>query len=125
MVLGPRKFTFGDAGVLKFLSEGMLTQQEVGKVEAAANRKVAEDAEILEFSMERQEAEGHFGAGIYDLTPAPKAEALLMMVRIPDWEAGYCLQAHVDSTGSIGAIRVDGAAFDEAGKEVELRFHLL
>lgn len=124
-VLGPRKFTFGEAGVLKFHSDVEVSPQEVGKIEAAANRKIAEDAEILEFSMERQEAEGHFGPGIYDLTPAPKTDGLLKMVRIPEWDAGYCLQAHVESTGSIGAIRVDAARFDEARKEVELRFHLL
>jgi alanyl-tRNA synthetase len=124
-VLGPRKFTFGEAGVLKFHSDCELGPQEVGKIEAAANRKIAEDAEILEFSMERQEAEGHFGTGIYDLTPAPKTETMLKIMRIPDWDAGYCLQAHVESTGSIGAIRVDGAKFDETHKELELRFHLL
>jgi alanyl-tRNA synthetase len=124
-VLGPRKFTFGEEGVLKFRSDAELGPQEVGKIEAAANRKIAEDAEVSEFSMERQEAEGHFGSGIYDLAPAPETETLLRMVRIPDWDAGYCLQAHVESTGSIGAIRVDGARFDEARKEVELRFHLL
>jgi alanyl-tRNA synthetase len=124
-VLGPRKFVFGDAGVLKFQSEAAVSPQEVGKIEAAANRKIAEDAEMLEFNMERPEAEGHFGPGIYDLTPAPKAGALLKIVRIPEWDAGYCLRAHVESTGSIGAMRVDGARFDEARRETELRFHLL
>lgn len=124
-VLGPRRFTFGGAGVLKFRSDGPATSQEVGKIESAANRKVAEDAEIVEFSMDKQEAEGHFGTGIYDLSPAPQDGTLLKMVRIPDWEASYCPRAHVESTGSIGAIRIDRAAFDERGKEVELRFHLL
>jgi alanyl-tRNA synthetase len=124
-VLGPRKFTFGEAGVLKFHSDAQPSPQDVGKIEAAANRKIAEDAEILEFSMERLEAEGHFGTGIYDLAPAPKAGDLLRIVRIPDWDAAYCLQAHVESTGSIGAIRVDGFRFDEERKELELRFHLL
>jgi Ser-tRNA(Ala) deacylase AlaX len=124
-VLGPRKFTFGEAGVLRFHSEADPLLQEVGKIEAAANRKVAEDAEILEFTMEEREAEGHFGTGIYDLTPAPETETLLKIVRIPDWDAGYCLQAHVDSTGSVGAIRVDGSAYDGVRKEVEFRFHLL
>jgi alanyl-tRNA synthetase len=124
-VLGTRKFTFAQVGVLKVTSEGPLTKQEVGKIEAAANRKIAEDAEILEFSMERQEAEGHFGTGIYDFAPAPQAGALLKIVRIPEWDASYCPQAHVESTGSIGAIRMDRASFDDAERELELRFHLL
>jgi alanyl-tRNA synthetase len=124
-VLGPRRFTFVQAGVLKVTSEGLPAKQEVGKIEAAANRKIAEDAEILEFSMDRQEAEGHFGTGIYDIAPAPPAGTLLRIVRIPDWDASYCPQAHVESTGSIGAMRIDRASFDEAGRELELRFHLV
>jgi len=124
-VVGPRKFTFAQAGVLKLTSERPPTKQEVGKIEVAANRKIAEDAEILEFSMDRQEAEGHFGTGIYDFAPAPQAGTLLKIVRIPDWDASYCPQAHVESTGSIGAIRIDRTSFDEAGRELELRFHLL
>jgi alanyl-tRNA synthetase len=124
-VIGPRHVTFGEAGVLKFRSDSPVTAQELGKIGAAANRKIAEDAEILEFNMDRQEAEGHFGTGIYDLSPASEPGALLSIVRIPDWDASHCPQAHVDSTGSIGAIRMDGATFDEAGKELLLRFHLL
>jgi alanyl-tRNA synthetase len=124
-VLGPRRFTFGDAGVLRFKSESRPTPQEVGKIGAAANRKIAEDAEVLEFEMDRQEAEGHFGTGIYDLSPAPSQEGLLRIVRMHDWEASYCPHAHVESTGSIGAIRIDGATYDDAAREVVIRFHLL
>ena len=124
-VLGPKRFTLGNAGVLRLKGEGPATPQEVSKVEAAANRKIAEDAEIMEFSMDRQEAESHFGTSIYDIFPAPPDEALLKMVRIPDWEVSCCDQTHVESTGSIGAIRIDRAQFADATKEIELRFHLL
>ncbi len=124
-VLGPRRFTFANARVLKFRSEAPLSAQEVGKIEAAANRKVEEDAEIVEFSMDKGEAEGHFGTGIYDLCPAPQNETLLRIVRIPDWGASCCDKSHTESTGSIGAIRVDACSFDEKAKELELKFHLL
>jgi alanyl-tRNA synthetase len=124
-VVGPRHVTFGEEGVLKFRSEAPVSAQDLGKIGAAANRKIAEDEEILEFSMDRQEAEGHFGTGIYDLSQAPEGAALLSVVRIPDWDASHCPRAHVDTTGSIGAIRMDGASFDERAKEVVLRFHLL
>ena len=124
-VLGPRKFTFAQNGLLKFASDAMTTKQELSKIEVVANNKVAEDAEVLEFSMDRQEAEGHFGTGIYDLCPAPGAGALLNIVRIQDWEASCCTQKHVDTTGSIGALRIDGAVYDDGAKEVGLRFHLL
>ena len=129
-VLGPRRFTFGQAweggaGILKARSEAPPAPQEVSKVEVAANNKVSEDAEILDFEMDRQEAEGHFGTGIYDLCPAPREGVLLHIVRIEGWEASCCSMDHVGSTGSIGAMRIDGVAFDDAKKELELRFHLL
>ena len=124
-VLGPRRFTFAGAGVLRVRSDGPLAKQEMGKVEAAANRKIAEDAEILEFEMERQEAEGHFGTGIYDLAPAPESGKLLKIVKIADWDASFCPRAHVETTGSIGAIKMDGATFDDGAKDLVFRFHLL
>jgi len=124
-VLGPRRFTSSESGSLRVRSDAAPTGQEVSKIEVAANNKIAEDAEILEFRMERQEAEGHFGTGIYDLCPAPEGEALLNIVRIPDWDASCCNQKHVESTGSIGAMRIDGTTFDEGGRELELRFHLI
>jgi Ser-tRNA(Ala) deacylase AlaX len=93
--------------------------------EAAANDKIAEDAEVSEFRMERREAEGHFGTGIYDLCPAPDGEEPLMMVRIPDWDASCCSRAHVDGTGSIGALKIDLLTFDEARRELEVTFRLV
>jgi alanyl-tRNA synthetase len=124
-VLGPRRFVFGENGVLKFKSQGPLTSQELGRIGAAANRKIAEDAEVLEFEMARQEAEGHFGTAIYDLSPEPGPGELLRIVRIQDWEASSCPQAHVESTGSIGAIRIEGATFDDAAREAVIRFRIL
>ena len=123
--LGPQRFTFGNAWVLKFRGEGVLTPQEVAKIETAANRKVAEDSEILEFTMDRQEAESHFGTSIYDVSAVPPNASLLRIVRIPDWDVSCCSMAHVESTGSIGAIRIDQAQFAETSEEIELRFRLL
>lgn len=129
-VLGRRQFTFaelgeGRTGALKAVSDGPPTAQDVSKIEAAANGEIAQDVEFVEFKMDRQEAEGHFGTGIYELSLVPDVGVLLDMVRIPDWEASCCSKAHVESTGSIGVIRIDGSSFDNARKELELKFHLL
>jgi Ser-tRNA(Ala) deacylase AlaX len=129
-ILGPKRFTYaqiwgGKSGILKARSDAAPTAQEISKIEVAANNKVSEDAELLDFEMDRQEAEGHFGTGICDLCPAPEAGALLHIVRIQDWEVSCCSMNHVGSTGSIGAMKIDGVGFDGAGKELELKFHLV
>jgi len=129
-VLGPSRFTSAQigrdrSGILKARSGRIPGAQDVSRIEAAANEKIAEDAEVLEFRMDRDEAEGHFGIGIYDLCPAPEGEEPLKMVRIPEWDASCCARVHVDSTGPIGTLRIDGSTFDQAGKEFELRFHVL
>lgn len=106
-------------------SDKPLSGQEVSRIEVAANNKVAEDAEFAEFKMERQEAEGHFGTSLYDIEPAPESPSLVSLVRIPEWDVSHCTHAHVSSTGSIGALRIDKADFDGASGEVVIRFHLL
>lgn len=124
-VLGPTRVTFAGPGVLRIRSDIAAAPQDVGKVESAANRKVAEDAEVQEFEMERREAEMHFGMGIYDSGPPPAEGAILKLVKIEGWDVSCCPRAHVESTASIGAVRIDSAAFDEGAKETVFRFHLL
>ncbi len=124
-VLGKRRFVFAQAGELRLSSDGPVGGQEVSKIEAAANDKIAEDAEILEFKMERQEAEGHFGPGIFDLSPPREEGALVSIVRIPDWEVSCCSLKHVEGTGSIGTLKIDRADFDDTTRALELRFRLV
>jgi alanyl-tRNA synthetase len=124
-VLGPRRFAASPAGQLRVRAEAAPTRQEVSKIEVASNNKIAEDAEFLEFGMERQEAEGHFGEGLFDLSPAPEDGALLKIVKIEDWDVSCCSRKHVESAGSIGAIRIEGADWDDGLKVVTLRFRLV
>ncbi|MDG6966506.1 MAG: hypothetical protein JRN23_04395 [Nitrososphaerota archaeon] len=124
-VIGPRRVTFAGPGVLRVRSDAPVSTQEAGKVEAAANRKVAEDVEVLEFEMERQEAEMHFGTGIYDLAAPPEPGAHIRLVKIEGWDVSCCPCSHVETTGSVGAVRVDSVAFEERTREALFRFHLL
>ena len=100
------------------------TDQEVARVEQAANQKIAEGAEVLEFEMERQEAEGHFGDAIYDLFPVPSGVTILKIVRIPDWNINCCNQGHVDSTAEIGRVKLGKPRFRNAKRELEIEFDL-
>ena len=113
-------------------SHGRLTVQfdrrpnddEIGRIEDEANRKIAEGAEVLEFEMEKQEAEGHFGDSIYDLFPLPNGVTILKIVRIPDWNINCCNQGHVDSTAEIGRVKLGKPRFRNSRRELEIEFDL-
>ncbi len=128
-LLGPRRVTSvesTEAGLetLKIELEKGPTPQEIADIERAANGEIGEDAEFIEFEMDRAEAEAHFGKGIYDFHPEGEG-GLLRMVRIPDWEASSCRRPHTQSTKEIGALRFERASFDDSKKELELEFRLL
>jgi alanyl-tRNA synthetase len=100
------------------------TDGELRRVEDAANRKITEGAEVLEFEMEKHEAELHFGDQIYDLFPVPATVSMLKIVRIPDWNVNCCVERHVESTALIGPIRLGRARFRKSRRELELEFEL-
>jgi alanyl-tRNA synthetase len=100
------------------------TDDEVRRIEEAANEKVSEGAEVLEFEMEREEAEGHFGDAIYDIFPVPSEVTLLKIVRIPDWNINCCNERHVDSTAEIGRIKLGRPRFRNSKRELEVEFDL-
>ncbi len=116
--------TKGDHGRLAVQFDRRLTREELQRIEQEANRKVREGAEILEFEMERQEAENHFGGQIYDLFPIPASVTRLKLARIPDWNVNCCVERHLETTAGIGRIKLDKTRFRNSRKELELEFHV-
>jgi len=127
-VLGARwtssTYVSGTHGRLTVQFERKPTPAELARVEQAAKQKIAEGAEVLEFEMERQEAESHFGKEIYDLFPVPPGVRLLKIVRIPDWNTNCCAESHVENTSQIGGIKLGSSRFRNSKKELELEFDL-
>ncbi len=101
------------------------TDEEMARIEQAANEKVAEGAEMLEFEMEKHEAEGHFGDAIYDLFPVPSGVTLLKIVRIPEWNINCCNQSHVENTLQVGKIKLGKARFRNSKRELEIEFDVV
>ena len=112
----------GSGGRLTVQFDRKPTKEELKHVEKKANAKVAENAEFVEFEMDREEAEGHFGKAIYDLFPIPDGVRHLRLVRIPDWEINCCAEKHVQSTSEIGRMEVEGARFRNPKKLLEVEF---
>jgi len=117
-------YASGSHGRLTVQFDRKPTDEEMARVEEAANQKIAEGAEVLEFEMEKQEAEGHFGDSIYDLFPLPSGVTILKIVRIPEWNINCCNQSHVDNTGEIGRVKLGKARFRNAKRELEIEFNL-
>lgn len=117
-------FVSGSHGRLTVQFDRRPTVEELSRIEQAANDKVAEGAEVVEFEMEKEEAERHFGDAIYDLFPVPSSATRLRIVRIPDWNINCCMEAHLESTSQVGRIRLGALRFRNSRKELELEFDL-
>jgi alanyl-tRNA synthetase len=117
-------FVSGSHGRLTVRFDRNPTDEEMARIEQEANAKIAEGAEVLEFEMEKDEAEGHFGDQMYDLFPLPSGVTILKIVRIPDWNINCCNHGHVDSTSEIGGIRIGKPRFRNAKGELEIDFDL-
>ena len=118
-------YVSGGSGRLTVQAVRKPTQEEMKRVEQEANAVIREGAEVLEFEMEREEAEKHFGDSIYDMFPVPKGVPLLRIVRIPDWNVNCCREKHVENTSEIGEIRLEGVRFRNSKRLLEISFHLL
>ncbi len=125
-VLGARwtssVYVSGRHGRLTVSCDRRPTGQEVAAIEQEANKKVSEGAEVLEFEMDREEAEGHFGDQIYDLFPVPSNVTRLRIVRIPEWNINCCNERHLENTSQIGRIRLEAPRYRNSRKELECGF---
>ena len=117
-------YVSGKHGRLTVQFDRKPTDEEVARIEQATNEKVAEGAEVLEFEMEKEEAEGHFGDQIYDLFPVPASITRLKIVRIPEWNINCCNENHVENTLQVGKVRLGTPRFRNSKKELEVEFDL-
>ena len=117
-------YVSGGHGRLTVQFDRKPTDLEMARVEQAANEKVAEGAEVLEFEMEKEEAEGHFGDAIYDLFPVPTGVTRLKMVRIPEWNINCCNERHVENTLQVGRVKLGRSRFRNSKRELEIEFDL-
>ena len=118
-------YVSGKHGRLTVQAEAKPSEEEMARLEQAANEKISEGAEILEFEMEKQEAEGHFGDNIYDLFPVPDGVTRLKIVRIPEWNINCCNESHVENTLQIGKLKMETPRYRNSKKELELGFDLV
>jgi alanyl-tRNA synthetase len=98
------------------------TDEEMEKIEEAANNKIKEDVSVEILEMGRKDAEDKFGGIIYDLFPLPEHIQTVKISNIAGWNLNCCNKAHVKTTGEIGKITLGKERFRENKKMLEIPF---
>jgi len=115
-------FQEGDKGRLTVEFTRKPSDEEMQQVEGAANSKIAENAPIDRFEMDRTDAEQQFGNAIYDKFPVPSHIRKLTIVRIADWNINCCIGTHTKTTGEVGKISIESYRFRNAKQQLEISF---
>ncbi|MBU0757019.1 MAG: tyrosine--tRNA ligase [Nanoarchaeota archaeon] len=101
------------------------TDEQVKKIEKAANEKIKENVSFETMKIDRKEAEKKFGDIIYDKFRVPDKIKEITIVNIKDWNINCCIGSHVKRTGEIGKIILKKHRFRESKKELELSFEVI
>jgi alanyl-tRNA synthetase len=110
-------FRLGAEVVTIDLAVEKLGDEEIARVEAAANRVVYEDRALRAGWVSREEAEAMLARG--DLRKLPEREGPMRIVEMEGVEFNACGGTHVASTGSVGGILVRRVEKVKVGQRVE------
>jgi alanyl-tRNA synthetase len=108
-VLGPwvwqhSAFKEEDYGRLDITHFSHLTQEDVRKIETAANDIVMRNLPVVVRYMPRREAEEKYGFRLYQGGVVPSGT--LRIVNIADWDVEACGGTHTTTTGEVGFLKV-------------------
>lgn len=93
------------------------TEEQIREVEATVNRIIADDLEVSERYVTRDEVP----EGI-DLSKLPEdASETLRLVYVGDYDVCPCLGAHVKRTSEIGSFRISSTSYNEGNFRIVFR----
>jgi alanyl-tRNA synthetase len=110
-------FHLGAESVTIDLAVEKLSEEDVVRVEVAANRLVYEDRAIAPSWVEREEAEAMLARG--ELRKLPERAGRMRIVAMQGVEFNACGGTHVASTGAIGGILLRRVEKVKQGQRVE------
>ncbi len=82
------------------------TNEELIRIEEAANQKIMENAPSEVHEMSRSDAEARWGDDIYDLFPLPAELKVVKIFHLPDWNVNTCGKQHCTKTGELGGLKI-------------------
>ncbi len=99
-------YSQGTHGGLTVQFDRKPTDEEMARIEEAANAKIREDAATEMHEMSRADAEVKWGDDIYDLFPIPADLKVVKIFHIPGWNVNTCGKQHCEKTGEVGGIKI-------------------
>jgi alanyl-tRNA synthetase len=100
------------------------TDEELTRIEEAANQKIMENSTIEVYEMNRSDAEARWGDDIYDLFPLPAELRVVKVLRIPDWNVNTCGKQHCTRTGELGGLKIAKWRYRFNKKLLEMSFNV-
>jgi alanyl-tRNA synthetase len=82
------------------------TDEEMARIEEAANAKIKENVATEMYEMARSDAEAKWGDDIYDLFPLPAELKVVKVFHLPVWNVNTCGKQHCEKTGEVGSIKM-------------------
>jgi alanyl-tRNA synthetase len=114
----------GSHGRLTVQFDRKPTEDEVRRIEAEANGKIIEDAQVEEYEIDRADAEEKWGDYIYDLFPIPEHIRRLRIFHLSDWNVNTCNKEHTERTGEIGSLNIVKTRFRASKQLLEISYDI-
>ena len=100
------------------------TDEEMQRIEEAANQKIKEDAATEVHEMTRSDAEARWGDDIYDLFPLPAELKVVTVFHLPSWNVNTCGKQHCTKTGEMGGIKIEKWRYRANKQLLEMSFDI-
>jgi alanyl-tRNA synthetase len=98
------------------------TDEEMQRIEEAANVKIKEDAPIEMHELARSDAEARWGDDIYDLFPLPVELKVVNVFHLPGWNVNTCGKQHTTKTAEVGGIKIEKWRYRANKQLLEMSF---
>jgi alanyl-tRNA synthetase len=98
------------------------TDEEMQRIEGAANQKIREDISTEVHEVARDDAEARWGDDIYDLFPLPAELKVVKVFHLPDWNVNTCGKQHCAKTGEVGGIKIEKWRYRANKQRLEMSF---
>jgi alanyl-tRNA synthetase len=115
-------YSQGTHGGLTVQFDRKPTNEELNRIEEAANQKIMENAPIEAHEMSRSDAEARWGDDIYDLFPLPAELRVVKIFHLPDWNVNTCGKQHCTKTGELGRLKIVKWRYRSNKKLLEISF---